>query len=50
MNRLKLLITSFLTLGIAAYYVLKWLNKPAVTATAAALTCASAARNLYLIR
>ena len=37
-------------LSIAGYYFLKWLNKPAITATAAALTCASAARNLYLIR
>ena len=36
--------------SMLAYYALKWLDKPAVTATAAALTCASAARNLYLIR
>jgi hypothetical protein len=37
-------------LSIAGYYFLKWLNKPAVTATAAGLTCLSAGRNLYLIR
>jgi len=37
-------------LSIAGYYLLKWINRPAITATAAALTCASAARNLYLIR
>ena len=36
--------------SMLAYYALKWIKKPAVTATAAALTCASAARNLYLIR
>ena len=44
------LIVPAIGLSIAAYYALKWLDKPAVTATAAALTCASAARNLYLIR
>lgn len=36
-------------LSIAGYYALKWLNKPAVTATVSGLTCFSAARNLWLI-
>ena len=37
-------------ISIASYYALKWLNRPAVTATAAAVTCIGAARNLWLIR
>lgn len=37
-------------LSVAGYYFFKWLNRPAVTATAAAVTCFSAARNLYLMR
>ena len=37
-------------LSIAGYYALKWLNRPAVTATAAIATCIGAGRNLWLIR
>ncbi len=37
-------------LSVAGYYLLKWINRPAVTATATALTCFSAARNLYISR
>ena len=37
-------------LSIASYDFLKWLDKPAVTATATGVTCFAAARNLYLIR
>ena len=36
-------------LSIAAYYGLRWLNEPKVSAAAAALTCASAVRNVYQI-
>ena len=49
-GRVAGIVAPVIGLSIAAYYALKWLDKPAVTATAAALTCASAARNLYLIR
>jgi len=49
-GRVAGIVVPVIGLSIAAYYALKWLDKPAVTATAAALTCASAARNLYLIR
>lgn len=37
-------------LSIAGYYVLKWLDKPVVTATAAGLTCFIAGRNFYRIQ
>ncbi len=37
-------------LSIAGYYLLKAIDKPAVTATVAGATCFSAARNLWLIR
>ena len=37
-------------LSIGAYYALKWINKPAVTATAAGLTCFGAGRNLWISR
>ena len=37
-------------LSVAGYYLLRWINRPAVTAMVAGVTCISAARNLYLIR
>ena len=35
-------------LSIAGYYLLKWINKPYVTATATVATCLSAGRNLVI--
>lgn len=37
-------------LSITGYYILKWLDKPVVTATAAGLTCFVAGRNLYRVQ
>lgn len=43
-------VVPVIALSIAGYYALKWLDRPRVTATAAAATCIAAGRNLYLIR
>ena len=37
-------------LSVLAYYGLKWLDKPTVTAVASSLECAGAARNLWIAR
>ncbi len=35
-------------MSIAGYYILRWINKPAVTATVAGATCFTAVHNLYV--
>ena len=37
-------------LSIAAYYLLKYIDRPVVTAAAAGLTCAAAVRNIVIIQ
>ena len=49
LGRVAGIVVPVIGLSIAGYYLLKWINKPALTATATVLTCVTAIHNSYLV-